>query len=569
MAEQTDVVILGGGLAGLTLALQLRQRLPSLDVTVLERRRHPVPAAAHKVGESTVEIAAHYFSQVLGLREHLERCQIRKFGFRFFFSDGRRDVDRVLEIGFGRQLPTTTYQVDRGLFENFLAERAQAAGARFIDGAVVREVELGETETSGPGRGDAKAGGEARASGAAHEITYEHAGVEYRIAARWVVDASGRAGLLKRRLGLAEANGHDINAVWFRIGERIDMDTWSADEAWLGRCEPRERWRSTNHLVGDGYWVWLIPLASGSHSIGIVADARRHPLGTMNTFERAMGWLHRHQPRLAEEIETRRGALQDFVPLRGLSYGCKQVFSGARWALTGEAGVFLDPFYSPGGDFIAIGNTYITELIARDRAGEAVGRYAKIYEQLYLDFYRNTLPLYLDQYSLFGDPEVLPAKVMWDYTFYWGVLCQLFYQRRLTDLPMLGRIHSELAAVLALNEAMQPFLREWSRASRKRGAAEMIDQSAMDWFVELNRGLADELDDAAFAARMRAYRMLMQDLAERIVSRALADYPALDAGRIRALVGRGEGEGAGEARAPLRVELLEAVESVESVESAR
>jgi hypothetical protein len=42
------------------------------------------------------------------------------------------------------------------------------------------------------------------------------------------------------------------------------------------------------------------------------------------------------------------------------------VFSARRWALTGEAGLFLDPFYSPGTDFIAISNTYITELVARD-----------------------------------------------------------------------------------------------------------------------------------------------------------------------------------------------------------
>ncbi len=39
----------------------------------------------------------------------------------------------------------------------------------------------------------------------------------------------------------------------------------------------RERWLSTNHLCGPGYWVWLIPLASGSHSVGIVADEKHAP----------------------------------------------------------------------------------------------------------------------------------------------------------------------------------------------------------------------------------------------------------------------------------------------------
>ena len=98
-----DLVIMGGGLAGLSLALQLRQRLPDLRVLVLERRAHPVPEACHKVGESTVEIGAHYFENVLGLKQHLVNAQLKKFGFRFFFSEGRRDFDAVTELSIALQ----------------------------------------------------------------------------------------------------------------------------------------------------------------------------------------------------------------------------------------------------------------------------------------------------------------------------------------------------------------------------------------------------------------------------------------------------------------------------------
>jgi hypothetical protein len=222
--------------------------------------------------------------------------------------------------------------------------------------------------------------------------------------------------------------------------------------------------------------------------------------------------------------------------LRNFSYGCKQVFSGDRWALTGEAGVFLDPFYSPGSDFIAIGNTYIADLIERDLRGEAISGRADVYQQLYFSFYESTLALYTDQYGLFGDPEVMPVKVIWDYTYYWGVLCQLFFQRRLTDLASISRLSGELNRVQALNLAMQRFLREWSGSSAKRNDAVMLDQASLPWFAELNRGLADELDLEAFRARICEYTALLDALAREIIDRARAQCPNIDALEVLALL---------------------------------
>jgi len=500
-----DVVIAGGGLAGLTLALHLKQRFADLDILVLERRVHPVPVAAHKVGESTVEIGANYFAEVLGLKEHLETAQLKKFGFRFFSSEGRADIDRVTEIGASRPLAVPSYQIDRGIFENFLAEEAAQRGVRVACGATVRDLALG---------GD---GGE-------HRIVYRHDGAERAAHARWLVDACGRAGLIRKKRELAEANGHDANAVWFRIGERIAIDEWSEDPAWRARCVTPTRWLSTNHLVGEGYWAWLIPLASGSHSVGIVADAKLHPLATMNTFAKAMDWLALHQPRLFEALDQKRHLLQDFAFLRRFSYGCKQVFSAERWALTGEAGLFLDPFYSPGSDFIAIANTYICELVERDRAGRPIAAHAQLFDQIFHSFYESALALYEGQYPIFGDPEVLPVKVLWDYAYYWGVLAQFFFQRRLADLASLSVLRDELAHCQALNREVQSLLRAWS-ASRPPGTTrhpeEMLDQASLPWFAALNESLLDRLDDGAFRERIRHSTRQMRSLAGEIALRAM------------------------------------------------
>ena len=520
-----DVLIMGGGLAGMTLALQLRQRLPELQILVLERREHPVPLAAHKVGESSVEIGAHYFEHALGLREHLQGQQLRKFGFRFFFSEGRRDLHRVTELGASRPLPVPSYQIDRGIFENFLGEECQRRGIRFVDDAMVRKIELSESDTP-------------------HQVQWQRKGEDLQqTPARWVIDACGRAGLIKRQLGLAQDNAHAAHAVWFRISERIHIDGWplegDADEAqaWRERCATPTRWLSTNHLVGAGYWVWLIPLASGSHSVGIVADPKYHALDRMNTFEKAMDWLQEFQPALFDDLDGKRSKLQDFAFFKRFSHDCKQVFSEHRWALAGEAGRFLDPFYSPGSDFIAIGNTYITELVARDHAGQRLAAHTQIYEQVFRSFYDSTLALYVDQYGLFGDPEVLPSKVIWDYTYYWSVLAQMFCQERLTDLASLGHLRDELAVCQKLNIEVQNFLRAWGEVSERRNLPVMLDQASVPWFVELNRSLHDSrLSDADYRERIRAAARTLQQLAGELLQRGTHEHPGLDGTALRALL---------------------------------
>jgi len=524
MQDDTDVTILGGGLAGLTLAIQLKQQDASARVVVLERREHPVREAAFKVGESTVEIGAHYFAEVLGFREHLETEQIRKFGFRFFFSEGRNDIDRCTELGVSELLPTHSWQLDRGRFENFLGTQARALGVEFRDGAVVRGIEFG--------------GGDS-----AHTVTFERADGESTLASRWIVDASGRAGLLKRKLDLAKGNDHDVNAVWWRVDGTVDPNQWSDDPQWLARCTPPDRWRSTNHMCGPGYWFWLIPLASGAHSLGIVCDARMHPLATMNTHEKAMAWLREHQPRVAASLDKPEHALQDFMFLRHFSYGCKQVFSGDRWALTGEAGLFLDPYYSPGSDFIAMSNTFICDLIGKDRARKPFAPYAEIYQQLYFSFYENTLTLYQDQYPLFGDAQVMPVKIIWDYTFYWALLAPAFFAGRITDIAMFGRLRPQFERGSAINAAIQALLGAWGRCNAGRplvADARMLDQYTLDWFHEMNRALVDALDDEAYAARIGENVARMEWLAKEILVRARREHPAIDARALHDLLGDAE-----------------------------
>jgi flavin-dependent dehydrogenase len=438
-----DVVIAGGGLAGLGLARQLQMSTPELSIAVIEKQQFPRPRAIAKVGESTVDIGSHYLIKHLELGEHLEQAHLKKFGIRMFFGEAASDFAQQDELGVSQTFGIPTYQIDRGDIENHLAEQLQAKGVTIIESAQVSELRINEPHSS---------------SGTQKTIALNTANGAQTLSAKWVVDAAGRASLLKNHLGLAAQNAHKSNAIWFRVDRRIELDDWTANPAWQARCTPRNtRWLSTNHLMGPGYWVWVIPLASGVTSIGIVMDDIAFNASNITSQESAMRWLHKNQRRCAEAIGDAH--FMDFVILKDYSYDCKQMFSDQGWALTGEAGMFADPFYSPGTDFIAFGNGFITELIRAQMRGEDIRFKALLSEKLFQSIYTNTLSLYQGQYGGFGDRVMMGLKLLWDYSYYWGVLSLLYFGDVLVNLDSIRSFTPALQTAKELNQQVQQLFR--------------------------------------------------------------------------------------------------------------
>ena len=505
--NQYDVTILGGGLAGLTLAKQLLMQDPSIRIAVVEKRSFPVNEAAHKVGESTVEIGAHYFSEVLQLKKHLTDQQLPKFGLRFFFKDSDQAINEGTEVGGSEFFAAPSYQVDRGRLENFLAEEVASMGATLIAGCRVKDIELTTAE------------GETQAN---HIVSFLQDGELQTVQSRWIVDASGRASFIKRKLDLTEDLQHDINAVWFRIDANIQIDQWCDCPDWrmqIGKV-PR-RWLSTNHLMGEGYWVWLIPLATGSTSIGIVADPEIHSLRSMNSFEKSLDWLAEFEPECADAIEPHREKMQDFLAIKKLSRGTKQVFSTDRWGLTGEAAAFLDPFYSPGSDFIAIGNTMIAKLIEEDRAGRSIEQLAPTLQSVYLTLFHNNLLTYRDQYPLFGNPRIMALKFVWDYAIYWGFPALLYFNDKLTDVSFIQSLSKGIQEMRDMNLQMQEFFRAWYEIEKTGHAdAAFVDQNEIDVMTRMNRELKEMLSDAdlrkRFFGNVEICKNLMAEMMQRV-----------------------------------------------------
>jgi len=506
LLDQYDVTILGGGIAGLTLALELKKTRPAISILVIEKQEHPVPEAAHKVGESSVEISAYYLRDVLGLQEHLQDQQLRKFGLRMFFSfDGNHDISRRVEYGQIEPAPLPAYQIDRGRMENALGHELRKQGITFLDGCKVLQVDLQPQSDF-------------------HHLRFQQGEDEHEIQAHWIVDASGRSSLLKRQLGLAKKVNHQANAVWFRIGYPIDIDTWSTDPAWRTRITNGERSLSTNHLMGSGYWVWLIPLASGSTSIGIVSDANMHAFEDMNLFERAIAWLHEHEPQCAEEIERHRAEVQDFRVMKDYAYSCEQVFSGDRWCLVGEAAVAIDPLYSSGGDLIAIGNGLTCDLINRYLNGEDVEEQAAGHSQIFLIFSEVWLAAYEQQYPLMGNAKVMVAKVIWDTIIYWAFPGLLYFHDKIRVLSESPLTVANLYRCWNLHNRVQAFFREWHALDQPEASDTFADPySLLDFLVDLHTGMAAGLADDELEAQFARNARLLEQLAGQLVSVVIAE----------------------------------------------
>ena len=457
--DTADVVIVGAGLAGLTLARHLL--LETDRRIVLLEKRDGLPQRKQKVGESTVQLAGYYLSKVLDLEEHLLHEHFMKYNLRFHWRAGAGDSIEDYSSAYIRPFSNiASYQVDRNVLEGELLrlcssderfrliKNAQKLDVEWVDGDVADELEP-------------------------HRVRFEVDGQERELEAGWLVDTTGRRRFVAKQKKLLRPAPIRHGAFFWWVDGLVDVERLSDLDQTARRRHARRRqtghtpsWLATNHFCDRGLWFWVIPLR-GKTSLGLVFDHAQVDWKEVSNADKAMRFVCERFPLLARDLPQRE--ITDIGGYKDFSYDCVQTLSPARWAMTGESGRFSDPLYSPGSDLIAIHNTLIVHAVGLEDAGERKS-FCQLSESLLKAVYHAYVPGFVETYDCLGDDETFSIKYVWELTIYFAFYVFPFINDLFTDRRFVVGFLRQFARLGAWNRGMLRLLAgyaAWKRENRE------------------------------------------------------------------------------------------------------
>lgn len=307
MSTEHEVIVVGGGPAGSSAACALATA--GHRVLLLERERFP----RFHIGESMLP-ASNRILRRLGLEDRIDTTRfVEKRGAGFESEDGESssyiDFSTCSRVPFPR-----TYQVLRSEFDRILLDRATELGVEVCQGCRATDVAFGPEGVT---------------------VTRRDADDrEARITADVLVDASGQAGFLAKRLDLRRVDPELRNVAAYAHYEGVSRS-----------AGPRS---GDIHIVSrrDLGWIWFIPVSESVTSVGAVVSSRRHAERDRTSAEEILEHYLESTPAAARRMAGARR----IVPARFGADFCyaPRTYAGDRWLLVGDAGSFLDPVFSTG-----------------------------------------------------------------------------------------------------------------------------------------------------------------------------------------------------------------------------
>ena len=347
-AFDADVLVVGGGPAGSAAATMLARK--GWRVRLYERDRFP----REHVGESLLPASMPVLAELGALPAVEAAGFLPKYGATMVWG---RDPD-PWSWTFRESSPRYphAFQVVRAQFDDILLRNAAAQGVDVREGHRVLAAEAGP-------------------DGATFRVEDEEGG-ERTARARFVVDASGRAGLIGRARGLREADPFFRNLAvygYYAGGSRLPEP--HANDILI-------------ESIADG-WLWAIPLHTGVVSAGAVVDSAvgRERIAALG----AEAFLRERiatGPRTAALLE---GATLTGAPsvVRDWSYASREL-AGEGFALAGDAACFIDPLFSSGVHLAlssgVLAAAYATSALKDPELGRAA---AAVYDEQYRRQYQH------------------------------------------------------------------------------------------------------------------------------------------------------------------------------------
>ena len=300
-----DVLVIGGGPAGTTIASLLAQK--GRDVCLVEKSYHP----RFHIGESLLPMNLPILEK-LGVLEQVDAIGVKKYAAEFnsLVTDPAQDVFYFSKAA-NKNHPYA-YQVRRSEFDQILFTNCQAVGVTTFEGMTVLQADL---------------------SGCLKKIRV-HGGndKEHEFTGRFLVDASGRDTVLARQLNSKRKNTqHQMSAIYghFRdVKRRTGKDEGNISIYWF-----------------EHGWIWMIPLQEEVMSVGFVCWPRY--LKTRNSsLEIFLQQTLNSVPEINERMLE--ACLDGHVHATGNYSYCSDVMSGDGFLLIGDAYAFVDPVFSSG-----------------------------------------------------------------------------------------------------------------------------------------------------------------------------------------------------------------------------
>ncbi len=299
-----EIVIIGAGPAGCTLAALLAQR--GIPVLVFDDDKRPDLL----VGESLIPGVVAVMRQ-LGIEERAAKFCTYKPGASFFTTKGARlhfNFKTVEHI-----LPGYSYNAPRPEFDNLLRVRAEELGARFVKARA--EIERCDRN----GEPSVRLSAQSRAVAG---LADGHAPL--------LIDSSGRARVFARAMELPAIKGNRSDVAYFAHFENFIHD----------EVEPGQIIIS---VLKHG-WNWRIPL-NGRMSCGIVVN-KEHAKELGDTPEERLENAIKTEPLLKEKGANAK-RITDVMTYTNYQL-LSERGSGPGWVLLGDAFGFVDPMLSPG-----------------------------------------------------------------------------------------------------------------------------------------------------------------------------------------------------------------------------